>query len=422
MLLLEPIKLFKNILKRYPNSYLCEDKEQIIIGIDCVYIDGLKRDFSDLKAEFNALVLGSQDMPSFAGLFGVLSWDFTRFFEDIAKAAKAPYDFPPYLFANAKAYLHYEKRSKIYSFYGDSSYQKEYENIPDGPGDESKEYSFSYISSEQKESEHFLDMVQKAKEYLASGDVFQVVLASQLCLKTNLDTLKFYQELCKANPSPYMFYFPTPYGIVVGSSPELVFSKVGDELFIAPIAGTAPRGADLNEDERIKQALLSDEKELAEHAMLIDLARNDLGRVCAAKSVSVKNAMNVKFFQKVMHIESEVYAKLASGLDAFDALASIFPAGTLSGTPKIRAMQIISELEASGRGIYGGGIGFLRFNGDALIAILIRSAIFVKDRVFIGAGAGIVFDSKPQKELEEIRHKRASLESIFTRLCKRLER
>ena len=190
------------------------------------------------------------------------------------------------------------------------------------------------------------------------------------------------------------------------------------QIFVAPIAGTRPRGIDANDDERLKNELINDQKELAEHKMLIDLARNDIGRVSNAKSVVVKNPMHIQYYESVMHIASEVYGVKKQELDAFDVIRSVFPAGTLSGTPKIRAMQIISELETGARNIYGGGIGFLHFNGDVQMAILIRSAIFVpradgNSDVFVGAGAGIVYDSQSEREYAEICHKRASVVNVF---------
>ena len=220
-------------------------------------------------------------------------------------------------------------------------------------------------------------MVEVAKEKIKSGDVFQVVLGEILEVGTNLGSLEFYERLKKNNPSPYMFHFPTPYGCVAGSSPELIMEIKKDEIFVAPIAGTRSRGANAEADAALERELLSDEKELAEHRMLIDLARNDIGKFAAPASVRVQNAMRVVRYESVMHIVSEVYGSKPRGVSAFEVLGTIFPAGTLSGSPKIRAMQIINELERYERGIYGGGIGFWRFSGDVMQAILIRSAIFV---------------------------------------------
>ncbi|MBE9818193.1 anthranilate synthase component I family protein [Campylobacter concisus] len=416
MLLEQPLFYYEAIREKFKNSYLAEDKTQTIIGIDCDYIDEKDMDFYGLRSYFDTN--SNKSLAPFAGLFGVFAYDGVRYFEYIGEEKAKKYEFPKFIYADAKAYLHFDKMSKIYTFYGDKN--KYYDFLLDAKVEcKNKEQSkFSIKTDLGKEKKHFEDMVELAKEYIRSGDVFQVVLGELLEISTNMSSLEFYKKLSLTNPSPYMFHFPTPYGDVVGSSPELVFEMKSEQIFVAPIAGTRPRGSDANADAALENELLSDEKELAEHKMLIDLARNDIGRVSEPKSVSVKNAMHIQKYEKVIHIVSDVYGKCAKGLDLFDVLASIFPAGTLSGAPKIRAMQIINELEISERNIYGGGIGFLHFNGDAQVAILIRSAIFVPSEngfsdVFVGAGAGIVYDSKSEREYAEICHKRASVLNVF---------
>ena len=416
MLLEQPLFYYEVIREKFKNSYLAEDKTQTIIGFDCDYIDEKDMDFYGLRSYFDTN--RNKSLAPFAGLFGVFAYDGVRYFEYIGEEKAKKYEFPKFIYADAKAYLHFDKMSKIYTFYGDKN--KYYDFLLDAKVEnKSKEQSkFSIKTDFGKEKKHFEDMVELAKEYIRSGDVFQVVLGELLEISTNMSSLEFYKKLSLTNPSPYMFHFPTPYGDVVGSSPELVFEMKSEQIFVAPIAGTRPRGSDANADVVLENELLSDEKELAEHKMLIDLARNDIGRVSEPKSVAVRNAMHIQKYEKVIHIVSDVYGKCAKGLDLFDVLASIFPAGTLSGAPKIRAMQIINELEISERNIYGGGIGFLHFNGDAQVAILIRSAIFVSgengfSNVFVGAGAGIVYDSKSEREYAEICHKRASVLNVF---------
>ncbi|MCR4941998.1 MAG: anthranilate synthase component I family protein [Campylobacter sp.] len=411
-MLLEKAQLYYKAIKdKFENSYLAEDIGQIIIGIDCDYIDSSVYSFDTLKGYHKNAE--HPDAP-FAGLFGVFSYEGVNFFEQIGETEAKNYDFPKFIYANAKAYLHFDKVSKIYTFYGD---ENRYYNFLEGIheiNDEKKDFEFKILSDLSYQKKHFEDMVLKAKEYIKQGDIFQVVLSQELQISTNMDSFTFYEILASLNPSPYMFHFPTPYGDVVGSSPELVFQIKNSEIFVAPIAGTRPRGEDLNQDQNLEKELLHDEKELAEHKMLIDLARNDIGRVAKKQSVVVKNAMHIQRYQSVMHIVSEVYGQKSDEFDIFDVIASIFPAGTLSGTPKIRAMQIIAELESQKRGIYGGGIGFLNFNNNVLMAILIRSAFFAKNNdVFIRSGAGVVYDSIPQKEYEEICHKRASVLKVF---------
>lgn len=417
MLLKEPLFYYQVICENFKNSYFCEDKEQVIIGIDCEYFDANECDFNELRVHFaNSSANNCIDAP-FVGFFGVFAHNGISYFEDIEIKKDRQYEFPKFFYANAKAYLHYDKLSKIYTFYGDKT--KYYEILKSAKYEKFKQNSgeFKIITNLDDEKKHFESMVNKAKEYILKGDIFQVVLSQQLKIHTNIDSIEFYQKLTSLNPSPYMFHFPTPYGDVVGSSPELVFQIKNTEIFVAPIAGTRPRGVDVQSDINLENELLSDEKELAEHKMLIDLARNDISKVAKPRSVIVKNAMHVQRFESVMHIVSEVYGQKDDMFDVFDVMASIFPAGTLSGTPKIRAMQIISELEEFNRGSYGGGIGFLNFNQNALIAILIRSAIFVKNGdksdVYIQSGAGVVFDSVPKNEYDEICNKRASVVSVF---------
>ncbi|ANE35400.1 anthranilate synthase component I [Campylobacter iguaniorum] len=415
MLLQEPVAYLKKILQDYPNSYMAEDTTQTIIGIDCSYIEG--DDFVKLKFAYE----NGNRICEFAGLFGVLSYNAVHKFENIGEQKPGLYDFPTYFYADAKAYLHYDKQSKIYSFYGNNDYFSNLEAVEAKQPQKDKYYKI--ITNLDNEQNHYNNAIKKAKEYIKNGDVFQVVLGEILELETNLEALEFYEVLKVQNPSPYMFYFPTPYGVVAGSSPELIMQIKKDEIFVAPIAGTRGRGSDANEDEKLKNDLLNDQKELSEHKMLIDLARNDIGKFAKRGSVKLKNPMHVEYFESVMHIVSEVYGQKDESRSNFDVLSVVFPAGTLSGSPKIRAMQIINELESFSRGIYGGGLGFWHFNGDVQMAILIRSAIFVpcdegKSRVFIGAGAGIVWDSVAANEYAEICKKRESCLNVFEKICK----
>ena len=434
MLIKEAVHYYSIIRDKFKNSYLAEDANQIIIGIDCDYIDSYEYSYKTLELFFS----NQKAIAPFAGLFGIFSYETIHFFEKIEKKEKSQFEFPQFVFANAKAYLHYSKISKMYTFYGD---EEKYYNFLETESFTEKtaenEIFYKIETDLDKEKEHFYDIVEKAKEYIKMGDIFQVVLSEQLCLESNIDSLEFYKKLAKANPSPYMFHFPTKYGDVVGSSPEILAEILFNNIYIAPIAGTRPRGKDANEDAFLAQDLLNDPKECAEHRMLVDLARNDIGKFARQGSVIVKNMMHVKHYQHVMHIVSEVFGQKRNDVSLFDIVSSVFPAGTLSGAPKIRAMEIIGELEEYKRNIYGGGIGFLHFNGNMQLAIVIRSAFFAnrnnaadniseKDtsegnnvsKVFIQAGAGIVYDSVKEKEYEEITHKRASVLNIFKNNCK----
>jgi anthranilate synthase component 1 len=434
MLTKDAVHYYSIIRDKFKNSYLAEDANQIIIGIDCDYIDSHEYSYKTLELFYS----NQKAIAPFAGLFGIFSYETIHFFEKIEKKEKSQFEFPQFVFANAKAYLHYSKISKMYTFYGDEEkYYNFLENESFTEKTAENEIFYKIETDLDKEKEHFYDIVKKAKEYIKMGDIFQVVLSEQLCLESNIDSLEFYKKLAKANPSPYMFHFPTKYGDVVGSSPEILAEILFNNIYIAPIAGTRPRGKDANEDAFLAQDLLNDPKECAEHRMLVDLARNDIGKFARQGSVIVKNMMHVKHYQHVMHIVSEVFGQKRNDVSLFDIVSSVFPAGTLSGAPKIRAMEIIGELEEYKRNIYGGGIGFLHFNGNMQLAIVIRSAFFAnrnnaadnisgKDtsegnnvsKVFIQAGAGIVYDSIKEKEYEEITHKRASVLNIFKNNCK----
>ena len=444
MLTKNAIHYYSVIREKFKKSYLAEDANQIIIGIDCDYVDSYEYNYKTLELFYN----NQKSIAPFAGLFGVFSYETIHFFEKIEKKEKSQFEFPQFIFANAKAYLHYSKISKTYTFYGDKEKYYTFLEKDTLPEKNFEEKLFYKIKTDlNKEKEHFYDMVEKAREYIKDGDIFQVVLSEQLCLKSNMDSLEFYRKLAEANPSPYMYHFPTQYGDVVGSSPEILAEILSNNIYIAPIAGTRPRGKDANEDSLLAQDLLNDPKECAEHRMLVDLARNDIGKFAEKGSVIVKNMMHVKHYQHVMHIVSEVFGQKRNDISLFNIVSSVFPAGTLSGAPKIRAMEIIGELEDYKRNIYGGGIGFLHFNGNMQLAIVIRSAFFTnKDylsenfsreelpeensdffikrdvsNVFIQAGAGIVYDSIKEKEYEEITHKRASVLNIFKNNCKERE-
>ena len=434
MLTKDAVHYYSIIRDKFKNSYLAEDANQIIIGIDCNYIDSYEYSYKTLELFYS----NQKAIAPFAGLFGIFSYETIHFFEKIEKKEKSQFEFPQFVFANAKAYLHYSKISKMYTFYGDEEKYYNFlenESFTEKPAE--NEIFYKIETDLDKEKEHFYDIVEKAKEYIKMGDIFQVVLSEQLCLESNIDSLEFYKKLAKANPSPYMFHFPTKYGDVVGSSPEILAEILFNNIYIAPIAGTRPRGKDANEDAFLAQDLLNDPKECAEHRMLVDLARNDIGKFARQGSVIVKNMMHVKHYQHVMHIVSEVFGQKRNDVSLFDIVSSVFPAGTLSGAPKIRAMEIIGELEEYKRNIYGGGIGFLHFNGNMQLAIVIRSAFFANrnnatdnisgkntsegnnvSKVFIQAGAGIVYDSVKEKEYEEITHKRASVLNIFKNNCK----
>ncbi|MEM3086027.1 MAG: anthranilate synthase component I family protein [Halobacteria archaeon] len=247
--------------------------------------------------------------------------------------------------------------------------------------------------------------VNRALGHIRDGDIFQGVLSRRLAMRARGDPVNFYRVLRRINPSPYMFHLDFGDEQIVGSSPETLVRLRGGELTLRPIAGTRPRGGTAEEDERLKVELLLDEKERAEHLMLVDLGRNDLGRVSSYGSVEVDELMVVEKYSHVQHIVSNVHARLAPGSDGFDALKAGFPAGTVSGAPKIRAMELIEELEPVRRGPYAGGVGYFSFDGNMDFAITIRTMYLRKERAHLHAGAGIVADSVPSREFAETEQK-----------------
>lgn len=249
--------------------------------------------------------------------------------------------------------------------------------------------------------EQYSSKVEKIKEYIRQGHIFQTVLSQRWEIETKQDGFELYRQLRELNPSPYLYYFNYGDFEVIGSSPEMIVKQQGSRVYTCPIAGTRKRGKDAAEDERLKEELLSDEKERAEHVMLVDLARNDMGRIAEFETVKVTQFMQVHNYSHVMHIVSEVEGRKKGEFHPLDLVSSFLPAGTLSGAPKIRAMEIIDELENVRRGLYGGATGYIDFSGNMDFCITIRTMIKKGDRVYLQAGAGIVADSVPENEYAE---------------------
>ena len=249
--------------------------------------------------------------------------------------------------------------------------------------------------------EDFLKAVEKCKYYIKEGDIIQVVISQRFSKKLKTHPINVYRSVRAINPSPYLFYLDLRDIKLIGSSPEILVSVQNGKILTKPIAGTRPRGKTPEEDKALRENLLNDEKERAEHLMLVDLARNDVGKVAESGSVKVDRFMYIENYSHVMHIVSDVSGKLREGMHPIDVLKSVFPVGTVSGAPKVRAMQIIEELEPEKRGPYAGAVGYISFDGNIDTAIAIRTAIVQKDNIYIQAGAGIVADSVPEKEYEE---------------------
>ncbi|MCE9556527.1 MAG: anthranilate synthase component I [Planctomycetes bacterium] len=269
------------------------------------------------------------------------------------------------------------------------------------------ELSIEYQSNFRRQD--FEAAVSKCVDYIRAGDIFQVVISQRLQHKIHAHPFEIYRTLRVVNPSPFMFYLRTPSVTLVGSSPEVMVRVVEGHVTVRPLAGTRKRGATEEEDQRLAEELLADPKERAEHVMLVDLGRNDVGRVAAYRSVQVSDVMTIERYSHVMHITSNVSGQLAAGKTAFDALRACLPAGTVSGAPKVRAMQIIDELEPHRRGPYAGAVGYVDFRGNMDTCIALRTMVIQGDMAYIQAGAGIVADSVPESEYQETLNKARGL-------------
>ena len=354
----------------------------------------------------------------FGGLLGYFAYDVGRYFEDVGLSTTDDLghdDARFMLVEDLVVFDHWrdevllisnliiDNESEIAEKYGSAVEKiKELEEIVDSAVP--LETTFNEKKVEMKSNfkkEEFMACVGQAKEYIYAGDVFQVVLSQRFESKINADPFNIYLALKEINPSPYMYFLEFGDMKIVGSSPEILVKVDGKKAVLRPIAGTRPRGRDAVEDEALSREMLNDPKERAEHVMLVDLGRNDLGRVSKFGSVEVDEFMAVEKYSHVQHIVSNVTGELKDGVDSFDVLGASFPAGTVSGAPKVRAMQIIEELEPAKRGAYAGAVGYFAFNMDMDFAITIRTIIIQDGKAYVQAGAGIVADSDPEREYQE---------------------
>ena len=345
------------------------------------------------------------------GAVGYINYDAVRFWERLlVRKKKSGFPLMEFgLYTDGILYNH--KENQAYYFCLGKSRLAE---IKRKLAQKSKSEPFSCTEPQRNMTEqHFIEMVNKAKKYVYTGDVFQVVLAKSMRFKVKGDLLRFYSALREINPSPYMYLLKVGRRCIIGSSPEMLIRVTGSYVETFPIAGTRPIVEDERKNEEMRQDLLKDEKELAEHTMLVDLARNDIGRVCEFGSVKVDELMTVKRFSHVQHIVSHVTGRLQNNLDSYDALKAVFPAGTVSGAPKVRAMEIIDELEPDLRGPYAGALGYFSFNGSSDFAITIRSLFVDGNDAYVQSGAGIVMDSDPAKEWAETEHKAGAIISAL---------
>jgi anthranilate synthase component 1 len=390
-------------------------------GTETIDVDDPIDFLKGIMSEYRAVEV--EGLPGFfGGLVGYLGYDVVRFIEDLPeKEWEHTLDMPDiYLMLTDTMLIFDNLKQKIKvvsnvhmdgSKSPEEAYREAVEKI-DGiieglkaPVTAQREAPEEAVAGEFVSSfgprDKFEEAVEKAKEYVRAGDIIQVVLSQRFQRPTSLDPFSIYRALRVINPSPYMYYLDTGEAQIVGSSPEILVRLEGKKITLRPIAGTRKRGANEEEDLALEDDLKADPKEVAEHIMLVDLGRNDVGRVATTGSVNVNELMVIERYSHVMHMVSNVRGELRDGLDAFDVLRASFPAGTVSGAPKVRAMEIIDELEPVRRGPYAGSVGYLSYSGNMDTAITIRTLIIKDGVVYMQAGAGIVADSVPEREYEE---------------------
>ncbi|MEG6616368.1 anthranilate synthase component I [Peptococcaceae bacterium 1198_IL3148] len=405
----------------------CKNGKITIVDNDKQIVHSLKplKELRAYLSQYNAPKLAG--MPPFAGGFvGYFSYSMIGYTEPVLKLRSSDFnDFDLMLFDKVIAYDHLKQKISIVVNVRTDELEQNYSNALADVDDviriiteqallpKSKVKSKPYFTCNVSKEE-YCNMVDKTKEHIKNGDIFQAVISRRFETKHEDSLLNAYRVLRTTNPSPYMVFMQNGDVQLISTSPETLVRLQNGILSTFPIAGSRPRGKNSEEDKALERELLADEKELAEHNMLVDLARNDLGKISKYSSVHVANYKMVQRYSKIMHITSEVEGCIKEGKDALDAIEALLPAGTLSGAPKIRACQIIEELEKEPRGIYGGAIGYIDFTGNMDICIAIRMAVKKNDKVHIQVGGGIVADSIPEKEYEESENKaRAVIEAII---------
>lgn len=427
----DPLELFKRIFAHSSFCYLLESAEgsgklleYSFIGFEPLTvvkvidgkvkvenkINGYKQEFKTSDPiQFLRKLIPKLELPAkprlLGGLVGYISYDCIRYWEKIPDNKLKRLGLPDLefgLFADGIIFDHRLSKAYYYSFIEDRSHL--ISNL------ETDNYCLNYSEPKSNISkEKFESMVKVAKDYIACGDIFQVVLSRRYEFSVDRELLPFYEQLRMINPSPYMYYLKFEGNEIIGSSPEMLVRVEGKKAETYPIAGTRPLTNDEKENAKLARELITDVKERAEHIMLVDLARNDLGKVCKYGSVNVPEFMIINKYSHVQHIVSRVVGELKDNYDCLDTLKAVFPAGTVSGAPKVRAMEIIEELEPYRREVYAGAVGYFSFNKNADFAITIRTLISFKGRAFIQVGAGIVSDSKPENEWLETEHKAKAL-------------
>jgi len=416
-------EIYNKISRNYDYSFLFESltgpeelSETSIMGFDPEYIvrgyydkvtiqgrDGSIETIvtNDPLLEIKKLVKKIDDHTYryLGGAVGVINYDAIRLWEKLPKNHSITEPIMEFGIYNDGILFDNKQKKSLYFYYEENRVNEIKTSEPIFEC-----FKISKIST-NLDKDKFSKIVEKAKKYIYDGDIFQVVLSRKFSFEGHGDYLKVYEKLRSLNPSPYLYHLKMGKKITIGSSPEMLLRVTNEQVETFPIAGTRKISDDENKNEKLRQELISDEKELAEHTMLVDLGRNDIGKVCDYGTVRVNKLMEVKKFSHVQHMVTHVVGKLNKNYDMYDAFKAVFPAGTVSGAPKVRAMEIIDELEPESRGPYAGAVGYFSFNGCCDFAIAIRSIFADNENGFVQAGAGIVFDSISDNELKEIEHK-----------------
>ena len=416
-------EIYNKISRNYDYSFLFESltgpeelAETSIMGFDPEYIVKGYYDKVIIKSRNGILKTISTDEPLtvikdlvqktddqtyryLGGAVGIINYDAIRLWEKIPKNHSTAEPIMEFGIYNDGILFDNKQKKSLYFYYTKN-------RVDEIKTTKSKFDSFtlSEITTNLNDDE-FYEIVEKAKKYIYDGDIFQVVLSRKFSFEASGDYLKVYQKLRSLNPSPYLYHLKMNKKTVIGSSPEMLLRVTNDYVETFPIAGTRKISNDQLKNEQLRQELINDEKELAEHTMLVELGRNDIGKVCDYGTVHVNELMKVKKFSHVQHMVTHVIGKLNKNYNMYDAFKAVFPAGTVSGAPKVRAMEIIDELEPESRGPYAGAVGYFSFNGCCDFAIAIRSIFADGKDGFVQAGAGIVSDSVPNNELKETEHK-----------------
>lgn len=358
-------------------------------------------------------------LPFTGGAIGYTAYDIAKKQYQFGETLPDPLQMPDVHFMVYKDLIAYEHSSEMAYLIAMNVYEEEEHHLDERLNklvntlkkqidiSEPNETAISFQAEITKEA--FVEQVATAQEHIASGEVSQVVLSQRMKANVGEDTFSIYRKLRTANPSPYMFYVDFADYLIIGASPESLVQTSGEKIVTNPIAGTRARGKSSEEDQQLEKELLADQKEITEHEMLVELSKQEIQPICVEGSLDVPTYMKVEKYEHVMHIVSEVHGKLKSNCTSMDALKACLPAGTVSGTPKERAMKIINDLETHKRGFYGGGLGYITFKHDINIALAIRSLVIKDEIAYLQSGAGIVSDSVPEKEYEETMHKARSL-------------